>query len=157
MVASVFIMFFLMSYIISCHHKIFLPNHNPWKNFQMMSWDFFPDMFAQTWPTGKSGWKNIHGKKMRYNRCFKGRKLSSNGLFWFCDRWSDFCLPPGGQYIPGIQRGMYCQLGDYILLTTLYKNLKNPLISSIITWGWKGQDATQIISASQDVTPYNSG
>ena len=35
--------------------------------------------------------------------------------------------PPRRQYISGI----YCQLGDYILPTTLYRNLKNPLIQRV--------------------------
>ena len=38
----------------------------------------------------------------------------------------DFITPQEAIYTWYIS-GMYCQLGDYILPTTLYKNLKNPL------------------------------
>ena len=38
----------------------------------------------------------------------------------------DYITPPRRQYTWYIS-GIYCQLGDYILPTTLYKNQNNPL------------------------------
>ena len=48
-----------------------------------------------------------------------------NGFFRFKRKgwYWDYIIPKRRQYISDI----YCQLGDYILPTTLYRNLKNPL------------------------------